>query len=348
MLKGVVVLFSIFVLIGKCLLWCKSPFSMFFGVLELLVFSISLLLWLYYLLRIKKNQYLLLLPIVLTYQTVVASFSFWEDKSVAQDMDATLSVMNFNSRVFSYYDSFAKRDYSETHALVHWAKQSDADVICFQEFICSAKSKHLPTRSGFRGTRPYDYLYVTSETKYGVVSGMIIYSKYPIINKGKVFEGKPKNQAIYVDIVKAADTIRVYNVHLQSFKFTEEELLGDGEEASFLSKLTSNSKKRYAQVDTLLEHLNHCSYPLIIAGDFNDTPYSYTYHQLNKTLNDAHLKSGGGYGGTFHHKVLPNLRIDYQFYNSAFSLVDFTIHDEVRYSDHFPVSGTYLLKRKVD
>ena len=348
MLKGLVVLFSLFVLIGKALLWCKSPFSMFFGVLELAVFSISLLLWLYHLLRLKKNQYVLLIPILLTYTTVMVSFSLVASSPKVKADDTTISVMNFNSRVFSYYDSYAKRDYSETHALVKWAKSSDADVVCYQEFICSANSKHLPTRSGFRGKRPYDYLYVTSETKYGVVSGMIIYSKYPIINRGEVFEGKPKNQVIFVDVVKNADTIRIYNVHLQSFKFTEEDLLGAGEEASFLSKLTSNSKKRYAQVDALLEHVNQCPYPLILAGDFNDTPYSYSYNQLAKTLKDAHLKSGKGYGGTFHHDVLPNLRIDYQFYTKAFSLVDFQIHDDVLYSDHFPVSGTYLLKKKVD
>ena len=76
-------------------------------------------------------------------------------------------------------------------------------------------------------------------------------------------------------------------------------------------------------------------YPVIVAGDFNDTPVSYTYRVMRRGLNDAFVEAGYGAGFTYSGKYPPN-RIDYILYSDGIDCIDFDIV-KVRYSDHYPV-----------
>jgi endonuclease/exonuclease/phosphatase (EEP) superfamily protein YafD len=76
-------------------------------------------------------------------------------------------------------------------------------------------------------------------------------------------------------------------------------------------------------------------YPVIVAGDFNDTPVSYTYRVMRRGLNDAFVEAGYGAGFTYRGKYPPN-RIDYIIYGEGIECTDFDIV-KVRYSDHYPV-----------
>jgi len=48
--------------------------------------------------------------------------------------------------------------------------------------------------------------------------GQAIFSKFPIVKSGSIEFPNTANNAIYADIVKGSDTIRIYNVHLQSLR----------------------------------------------------------------------------------------------------------------------------------
>jgi endonuclease/exonuclease/phosphatase (EEP) superfamily protein YafD len=99
--------------------------------------------------------------------------------------------------------------------------------------------------------------------------------------------------------------------------------------------------KRAAQIETVAEYIRKSPYPVIFCGDFNDTPVSYSYRQINNELQDAFVDAGTGLGQTHTH-ILPLLRIDYIFHSKSLMAVDQkTINKD--YSDHFPVVARFTL-----
>jgi len=91
---------------------------------------------------------------------------------------------------------------------------------------------------------------------------------------------------------------------------------------------------RAEQVEMVAQHIEKSPYPVVLAGDFNDIPASWSYHQLTQHLNDA-FKSGKGYGQTYIGSI-PGFRIDYIMHSDEFSPYNFTTGD-VEYSDHYPI-----------
>ena len=94
---------------------------------------------------------------------------------------------------------------------------------------------------------------------------------------------------------------------------------------------------RARQARTVAAHIRRCPYPVIVCGDFNDTPLSYTYHVLGKQLQDAFAEAGFGLSNTYN-GLLPSFRIDYILYSSHFKAVSYSC-DRIDLSDHFPVSA---------
>lgn len=90
----------------------------------------------------------------------------------------------------------------------------------------------------------------------------------------------------------------------------------------------------------LKKHLLGSPYPVILAGDFNDLPYSYTYFSLRENLENAFESKGRGFGFTYN-KVLFFLRIDNVFFDKALEVLQFKTLREVDYSDHYPISAVF-------
>ncbi len=83
-------------------------------------------------------------------------------------------------------------------------------------------------------------------------------------------------------------------------------------------------------------------YPVLVTGDFNDTPASYSYRMMTKRLHDSFREAGNGFGATFR-GILGVLRIDYVFYDDSFRCVRFrTLED--RLSDHKLVAADLCYK----
>jgi endonuclease/exonuclease/phosphatase family metal-dependent hydrolase len=194
---------------------------------------------------------------------------------------------------------------------------------------------------------PYSHISYTYSFRSGSDYGIATFSKYPIVNKGKIKFDKSFNSCIYSDILIDVDTIRVYNVHLQSIRLRKDNYgiidsifklntnrLDDVKDISV--RLRDAYVIRARQVDELKSHMALSPYPVILCGDFNDTPVSYTYHQLLGDKKDAYRESGGGPGNTYRGK-LPSYRIDYIFHDDSFVSGNYKT-SKLNLSDHFPVS----------
>ena len=57
--------------------------------------------------------------------------------------------------------------------------------------------------------------------------------------------------------------------------------------------------KRAKQADLIEASINTSPYPVIVCGDFNDTPCSYAYNTISTTLKDAFVESGNGFGRSY-------------------------------------------------
>jgi endonuclease/exonuclease/phosphatase family metal-dependent hydrolase len=179
--------------------------------------------------------------------------------------------------------------------------------------------------------------------------GMAIFSKYPLINKKVIdFNHRGSNLCLYADLVAKKDTLRIYNCHLQSIRFGQEDYklmnrIGydiEEEDASGLKKILSRLKiaftKRASQADTVAASIHASSYPVIFCGDFNDTPSSYSYKTISENLCDAFRESGSGFGSTYV-GPFPAFRIDFIFHSPGLKSYEFTTIKQ-KLSDHYPLT----------
>ncbi|MFQ5335635.1 MAG: endonuclease/exonuclease/phosphatase family protein, partial [Flavobacteriales bacterium] len=241
-------------------------------------------------------------------------------------MEDSIKVLSWNVRLFDLYNWSHNRDTRDK--MLEFIRKENADVLCLQEFFNSDRKGYFTTLDTLLQIQDADHTHIAyTKTVKGVFHfGLAIFSRYPIVNKGRVRnDGKPlssSNDCIYADIVKGKDTLRIYNMHLASIRFDRKaydfmEHFGEvkGNERlqgiSFIaSHLALAFKERAAQLDIVLDHIRRCPYPIVACADLNDSPTSNAYHRLSDNLQDAFVQSGSGTGTTYHGHF-PGYRIDY-------------------------------------
>lgn len=267
------------------------------------------------------------------------------DGSIKQKVE----VLSYNLHIFNLYDLEGR--VANRNAIFSFLKAEDAGIYCFQEFYHQEGSTNFVTKDSMVEllNTPYYHERYTHELTNKRYFGVATFSKYPIINEGEIpFENDPNNFCIYSDIVTAFDTIRVFNAHIGSIRFQDDDYRFFNEDASedlyysnavgqrILKRLKVGFEKRALQAEKIASEVQKSPYPVILCGDLNDTPVSYCYRQFNHLLDDAFVKSGNGIGTTYIGEV-PSNRIDYIFYSEKFKSAEFTTHN-VDYSDHKPIS----------
>lgn len=184
---------------------------------------------------------------------------------------------------------------------------------------------------------------------FNLRKGTVIYSRFEMAAGGDIPFGRETwNSTIWVDIQLPSKKIRVYNVHLESNHVTDDtnKVIEDGdleeektwgEIGGILGKVGLATQTRAQQAGLLRDHILKCPYPVVLCGDFNDTPNSYVYRILAEQLTDTFREKGLGIGSTYG-GTLPFLRIDYILIDPKMKV--FSCHrakSTMTFSDHYPV-----------
>lgn len=238
----------------------------------------------------------------------------------------TLNVLSYNVRLFNAYEK--NPDTDAIKIISEILTEENPDVVFVQEY-------YKPNKIDF-SAYPHKYIHFKSEK---AKLGHAFFSKYPIINTGAFDFENTYNNTIYADIVKGADTIRLYNVHLQSLGIIPRvSFLQDSDNEKLRKRVSTAFEKQQGQVEAILVHKQNTKNPVIISGDFNNTPFSYSYRKLKDGMLDAFRERGNGLGTTFKFEKYP-MRIDYIFASNELNILSFDTMEKT-FSDHYAVRAT--------
>lgn len=300
----------------------------FFGLILLPVLGINLLLVIIGSFLRNKWSWLLLGSLLLNIGYVFAMFQTTITRKV-QEGHKTIKVVSYN------VNNFYTNQVHTLSSIASYMQGIDADIICLQEV---AKEDSIMENLSFL---PYAYL---SESSPNYLK-QALFSRYPLTNCRTILFPGSTNMAIRADIVIEGKTVRIFSNHLQTtsvnnYKTKVKEGIQDGDvfsQAAFsLSwQMKDNFLLRANQADAIRQQIDESPYPVIVCGDFNDTPASYAYHRIKGKLTDGFTDCGHGYGYTFR-ELRKLFRIDYIFYSPNLKGICYE-SPNLGCSDHKPV-----------
>lgn len=321
-------------------------FPHIFGIFYSYIFAINAIITI---LWIFKKKWFFLIPFISILTGIGYTKSFFGFNISDEDIlskTKPLKVISFNVRLFDLYNW--SQNTKTKNKIIEYLKKIDADIICFQEFYHDQNNKFETTGQLLKlpGLN-YHKKAVSFVSKKKHEFGIATFSKYPIINSSSIQFKNTQNNCIWTDLLVNGDTIRVYNMHLQSNYFnTEDYKLLDKvnheptsiklkEITNLYGRLSSAYIRREQQATQVNEHIAASPHPNIICADLNDIPFSYSYRKIKGKLSDTFSKKGFGFGFTFG-KLFTSVRIDYIFIDKNFKPLHFEV-GENGLSDHRPV-----------
>ncbi len=347
---------SIFVLlVGYLAAWIKPsvywPIA-FFGLAYPFSLIVNFLFFIYWLINRRWFALAPLLFIAIGWNTLLNYVQIGNKKSPIPDEN--ISVLSYNAHLFKPIKT-NKYDKKSKHEMLEMILKENTDIICFQEFYYRRKGVYnikdsLMNKGGY--TYFKEELFDKNDNEF---MSMAILSKYKIINFEvlRFHDRMHANMCTYADVLYNGDTIRIINIHLQSISFQPEDykyldqvknVETDMESSKRIGARLKNAfLYRGGQAEMVRELIEETPYPIIICGDFNDTPASYSYNIISKNLKNAFREKGSGVGVTYN-GAFPNFQIDYLLCSKEFEVCDYRIIKK-RYSDHYPVKAIFHLSK---
>ena len=320
---------SIFVNPAK--FWVMTLFGLLY--LPFLVLNLALLV-----IAIIRHSKMIWVPIVALLPSLLLFGGHFQLGTSVPPGPDDIKIVSYNVGRFNFGgNADACRD--SIFAFLH---RQDADIICLQEVSSRGKESFADLfHKNFKGYDVEYYSYTGKSGSYGNVT----LSRFPLKNKGKIVFERSTNMAVYGDYDLGGRTVRVYNCHFQSYNISlasigrslrsnASETVKDTED-----KMRFSLTLRPKQVDAVIKDIRDCRLETFVAGDFNDTPMSYTYWKLSRGRRDSFKDAGKGFGATYS-MLGPLLRIDYILSPESMRA---TSHKVVKlsYSDHYPVIATF-------
>jgi endonuclease/exonuclease/phosphatase family metal-dependent hydrolase len=328
----------------------------FLGLLFPFLLILNTALFFYWIIRIRKLLILPFIVLLISWPNVQNTFQLSGDQETLsekrQPSEKKLKILTYNVQIFNLLGNNTFGENQEE--MFQKIKAENSDIICFQEFYTNeGKGLNISAIDNILAAYPYKHVYwISSSTvaRYGIV----IYSKHPIVNKSSIGFHASYNASIYSDIKFEDDTLRLFNNHLQSIKFNRDDYKFISDQSKFNQKeklkavqdISNRLKrafiKRSNQANLLSRKISQSPYPVIVCGDFNDTPVSYTYRKIKGKLEDTFVNAGIGFANTYVGKF-PSYRIDFVFHSKEMETKSFSV-PRIEYSDHYPVTAEVVLR----
>jgi len=350
--RFITILFTLAVAVFTILVGVKahnSPYESFFwsffglGMMPILLFNV--LLMLYWIIRLKIWFIIPLVAIGLNYKYIEAKYQFSNKEAhTITANDKLITIASFNVESFHGYPSV----YS-LGEITELMKEQQTDIICMQE-VATSTTFTLDSISAMFKEYPFSYI----DNRVNGLS-LAIYSKYPLVSSANFPFYSTKNGAIWANINVNDNIIKVINCHLQTTNFNQtKSLLKNITLAGFYEskkeavrdiydKMSENARMRATQTDIICRNIDSTKHSVILCGDFNDTPTSYTYYQITERLQDGFISAGSGFEYTFRylHRLF---RIDYIFHSKDITGIKYTT-PSFEFSDHNPVFMRVAIKK---
>ncbi|MEP3374439.1 MAG: endonuclease/exonuclease/phosphatase family protein [Maribacter dokdonensis] len=289
---------------------------------------INMLFVLYWVLVKKLYLFLSLSILVFGYFTLGSFIGFNSEVDRSLD-DEAISLLSYNVLGF-HGKNYDKWQISTSKDIIEFVEKENPSIICFQEFRTFFLKKDMLIN--------YPYIANNFENqKENISVNLAVYSKFRVINSGKLVFPNTYNGGLFVDMIVQNDTVRVFNLHLQSLAVRPNNLKYERSYPLFV-RLRDSFIKQQQQGEIVRGFINESPYKVIVAGDFNNTQFSKVYFNIKGNLKDSFLEAGHGYGETIKFWKFP-FRIDMILTDPSFEVVSHKNY-KINISDHEPIMAT--------
>ena len=335
------------------------------GLIFPLLFVGLLTFLLYWLFRKSKWVFICIAALAISWQQITAMLGLhFNKKFVAAKATENIRVLSWNLSSWGGTNRMRKAGGADSYQneMIAIIKDVQADVLCFQEypfFKYLKEQDSIPTalkEIGYQYMHLAKYKYTKKLYRSTILTTVAILSKYPITDTATFFYKQREfaEPLVYTDIKINNYSLRIFTAHLQSVRFGEDDYealhklkepgeVSVTESKTVINKLRQAYNNRGLQADFITTKIKESPYPVIICGDFNDVPNSYTYFTVKGNLQDAFLQKGWGFGRTFRY-ISPTLRIDYILADKKSEIKQFS-EIKVPYSDHYPVVADFGMEK---
>lgn len=257
--------------------------------------------------------------------------------------EGALKLVSYN--VCTYGGNYKYENGFET--VLKYLVEQKADIVCVQEDVDTWR------RYVFREYQKHwaynDTMVIANNPQSFNALG--IHTRFPIIKRERIPYASVANGSAAWWLKVDGDTLIVVNNHFESCHLSSDdraqyrqiikgELPRDSmrsESKLLLIKLAEANAARSGQIRTVLRYVEeHSQYPIIVCGDFNDSPISYSRHTMGERLTDCFKETGRGIGLSYNQKAF-SLRIDHIFCSQQLQPYNCKVDDKMDASDHYPI-----------
>ena len=271
------------------------------------------------------------------------------DKSIP---DHCIKFLTYNVRGFNWLTG----DGARSNPILEYIANSGADIICMQEFAVEEKKNKdklisLDEFDDIMADYPYRTVIRLGDTDDSCIYGLACYSKFPIMKVARVPIVSAFNGSAMYEIKIGRKSLTIVNNHLESNRITAEDKQLfkdlvvnknrdklDAVAYSIQQRLGPAFRTREQQANIIascIEQQRNETHGMIVCGDFNDPPISYSYSTIKGNMLDSFKNTGRGMGITYHENGFL-FRIDYIMHTHNIDSFNSYV-DNVDYSDHYPL-----------